>query len=191
VESSFFKFCYFLFRSFFFILSGKQLNFGNFSLLPAEVVSRLVYRNELWSHYPATLLKMNLPVHGITLARGHRFVGKSKMGLTRLLLHGMGAFLVFLDVISIKILFLSLIMIAVSLTLGLGILLVKLFTSLAIPGWTSTILLILFVLFIQASLLAFFTLFLYLISQTQKRFIPSLDFTDYILKEEKFEFAKT
>ena len=106
------------------------------------------------------------------------------MSFNKLLLHGMGAFLVFIDSISVKLSYFSVIMVFHSLLMAAIILAVKLFTHLAIPGWASTILSSALLLFMQSFLLGFFTLFLYLTAQSQKRFIPALHFADYISNAE-------
>lgn len=183
-ESPAFRFFYWLFKGIFRLLTGKSLMFGNFSVIPSSHLGMLVFKNELWSHYAATILKSGLPIELIPLPRAARNGGKSKMSFNKLLLHGMGAFLVFIDSISVKLSYFSVIMVFLSLLMAAIILAVKLFTHLAIPGWASTILSSALLLFMQSFLLGFFTLFLYLTAQSQKRFIPALHFADYISNAE-------
>ncbi len=96
-ESARFKLFYALYRWFFRLLTGKRLDFGNFSLLPASALQRLVLMPELWNHYPATIMKSRLEIVRVPLNRGARFAGQSRMNFISLVNHGLAGIAAFAD----------------------------------------------------------------------------------------------
>ena len=96
-ESARFKFFYILYRWFFYLLTGKRLDFGNFSLITSEALQRLVLMPELWNHYPATLMKSRLELVRVPLDRGKRFAGESRMNFISLVNHGLAGIAAFAD----------------------------------------------------------------------------------------------
>ncbi len=96
-ESARFKFFYGLYRWFFRVLTGRKLDFGNFSLLPASALQRLVLMPELWNHYPATIMKSRLEIVRVPLNRGTRFAGQSRMNFISLVNHGLAGIAAFAD----------------------------------------------------------------------------------------------
>ncbi len=179
-----FKIFYRIYRMTFRILTGNKITFGNFVVFPAEFLKRLVYMPETWSHLPSTIIKIRLPIIEVGTKRGNRLMGKSKMTMHSLLLHGFAAISVFSEKVTTRILMVSSLLTLLSLVLGLAILIIKYLTTLAIPGWTSTMVLVSGVIFLQAILLSMFALFLYLSSKSLFRIIPAIHFEDYIPKED-------
>lgn len=178
-ESRLFRLFYKLYKFLFRLLTGKNIAFGNFSILPYSKLSQVVFYSEIWSHYAAGIMKTGLPYAQISTSRGKRENGKSKMGFTRLILHGLSAFTVYLDRIAYRFFILSLFLILLAL-LMIGVLLyVKFFTSYAIPGWTSTILSSLLIILLQSFLISILTLFFYLMFESQRKFIPARHYRDY------------
>jgi polyisoprenyl-phosphate glycosyltransferase len=101
-------------------------------------------------------------------------------------LHGLGAISVFLEKVAARLLILSFILIVVSI-IGIVIVLgIKWFTNLAIPGWASTILSAMLIVLLQGFLLSLFTIFLFLSSQSQRKFIPAHHYKDYTGSIETF-----
>jgi len=96
-ESVRFKLFYALYRWFFRLLTGKRLDFGNFSLLPASALQRLVMMPELWNHYPATIMKSRLEIVRVPINRGARFAGQSRMNFISLVNHGLAGIAAFAD----------------------------------------------------------------------------------------------
>ncbi len=177
---TFYKVYKFLFR----LLTGKQISFGNFSLLPSDKLNKVVFYSEIWSHYAAGVMKTGLPYAQISTSRGKREYGKSKMGFSRLILHGLSAFTVYLDRIAYRFFMLSLFLILLALVMIGMLLYVKFCTSYAIPGWSSTILSSLLIILLQSFLISILTLFFYLMFESQRKFIPARHYRDYAGKEE-------
>jgi polyisoprenyl-phosphate glycosyltransferase len=178
-ESTGFRFFYRVYKSVFRILTGKKIAFGNFMVMPKSLLDKAVYYSEIWNHLAGGILKAALPYSSIETHRGKRYAGQSKMNFTSLLIHGLGAIAVFIEVIASRLLIFSLILIGISLFAILGVVGIKTFTHLAIPGWTSTVVSAMLIVLLQSFLLSLFTIFLYLSSQSQRKFIPAHHYKDY------------
>ena len=111
------------------------------------------------------------------------------MNFASLLLHGLGAVGVFIEIIAGRLMMFSIIMIALSIIAMLVVLFIKLFTNNAIPGWATTMLSSMLIILLQGFLLSLFTIFLYLSIQSQRKFIPALHYNDYVRSVEKGENA--
>ncbi len=101
-ETVLFKTFYFFYKLVFRVMTGRNINFGNFSILPVESIASICNSSELWNNYPATLLKLKLPLKFLDVSRGSRYSGSSKMNLTSLISHGLSAVSVFLELVLIR-----------------------------------------------------------------------------------------
>ncbi|MBI3139235.1 MAG: glycosyltransferase [Sphingobacteriales bacterium] len=183
-ENKRFRLFYTVYKWVFRILTGHRINFGNFLILPAPLLNKLVYYSEIWSHIAGGIIKTGLPYLPADTHRGKRYAGHSKMSFTSLLLHGLGAIAVFIEVIASRLLLFSLVLIGFSLLIIFVLLGIKTLTSRAIPGWTSTVTSAMLIILLQSFLLSLFTIFLYLSAQSQRKFIPAKHYTDYTGKTE-------
>ena len=174
-----FKFFYHIYKFAFRVLTGKKIAFGNFLVMPKHVLDKVVYYSEIWNHIAGGIMKTGLPYSAVNTHRGKRYAGRSKMNFHSLMIHGLGAIAVFIETIASRLLIFSLILIGVSLLAILALVGVKTFTDLAIPGWTSTVISAMLVILLQSFLLSLFTIFLYLSSQSQRKFIPAHHYKDY------------
>ncbi|MBI5858468.1 MAG: glycosyltransferase family 2 protein [Sphingobacteriales bacterium] len=178
-QTTHFKFFYRLYKFVFRLLTGKKIAFGNFMVLPRRSLEKIVYYSEIWNHLAGGILKAGLPYSAILTHRGKRYAGKSRMSFHSLLMHGLGAIAVFTEVIASRLLVFSLVLIGISLLAILALIGTKSFTDLAIPGWTSTVISAMLIILLQSFLLSLFTIFLYLSSQSQRKFIPAQHYKDY------------
>ena len=178
-EGSGFRLFYSIYKIAFLILTGKRIAFGNFLVMPKPLLDKVVYYSEIWNHIAGGILKAGLPYSSVVTHRGKRYAGNSKMSFHSLLIHGLGAIAVFIDVIASRLLIFSLILIIFSLLVILIVIGIKTFTDYAIPGWTSTVVSAMLIILLQSFLLSLFTIFLYLSSQSQRKFIPALHYKDY------------
>ncbi|MEQ1676361.1 MAG: glycosyltransferase [Chitinophagaceae bacterium] len=178
-ESTRFRLFYRLYKFAFRILTGKKIAFGNFMVVPKPLLDKAVYYSEIWNHIAGGILKAGLPYASIETHRGKRYAGESKMNFNSLLIHGLGAIAVFIEVIASRLLVFSLSLIGMSLIVILVLLGIRTFTDLAIPGWTSTVGSAMLIVLLQSFLLSLFTIFLYLSSQSQRKFIPAHHYKDY------------
>jgi glycosyltransferase involved in cell wall biosynthesis len=178
-EGSRFRFFYKLYKLTFRILTGKNIAFGNFMVMPKSLLDKVVFYSEIWSHIAGGILKARLPYSSIETHRGKRYAGASKMNFNSLLIHGLGAIAVFIEIIASRLLLFSLVLIGISLLAILALVGIRTFTDLAIPGWTSTVVSAMLIVLLQSFLLSLFTIFLYLSSQSQRKFIPAHHYKDY------------
>ena len=178
-EGSGFRLFYSIYKFAFRVLTGKKIAFGNFLLMPKSMLDKVVYYSEIWNHIAGGILKAGLPYSSIITHRGKRYAGKSKMSFHSLLMHGLGAIAVFMDLIASRLLIFSLILIGFAILVILAVTGIKVFTDLAIPGWTSTVVSAMLIILLQSFLLSLFTIFLYLSSQSQRKFIPAHHYKDY------------
>lgn len=95
-----FRFLYFLYKVLFEQLTGKPIRFGNFCLIPAETLQKVVFLSEIWNHFAGGLIRSKFPYQTIPTERGHRLAGASKMNYVGLIMHGLSAISVHIDLVS-------------------------------------------------------------------------------------------
>lgn len=178
-ESNRFQLFYRIYKMVFRLFTGKKITFGNFLVMPKSLLDKVVFYSEIWSHIAGGIIKTGLSYMLVNTHRGKRYDGNSKMSFTSLLIHGLGAIAVFIEVIASRLLIFSLLLIGISLMVILILLGIKTFTDRAIPGWTSTVISAMLIILLQSFLLSLFTIFLYLSSQSQRKFIPAKHYKDY------------
>jgi polyisoprenyl-phosphate glycosyltransferase len=141
-ESVFFKTGYFFYKYLFYFLTGQKISFGNFSIIPKKILSKVVHQNNIWNHYSGGIIQSKIPFDMVQLDRGKRYKGVSKMNFNSLIIHGLSSIAVYFDFLSLRILRYSLYGIGICFVSVLFILYQKLFTDNAIPGWASSLILI-------------------------------------------------
>lgn len=184
-ESLFFKFFYSVYKCLYKLLTGQEIRVGNFSIIPYKILRRLVVVSELWNHYAVGVMKARVPYTEISSRRSTRLAGHSQMNFTSLVTHGMSAISVYGDVVGVRLfiatcllIFLAVISIVVAVT-------VKFTTTLAIPGWTSYIVTLLFIVLMQAVMLSLFFIFIILNGRNNFGFLPQRDYRYFILGIQK------
>lgn len=141
-ESFMFKTGYAIYKRIFYFLTGQEINFGNFSMIPKALLSKVVHQNNIWNHYSGGIIQSKIPYDKVLLDRGTRYRGTSKMNFNSLIIHGLSSIAVYFDFLSLKILRYSVYGILLCFVSVLAILYQKLFTDQAIPGWASSLILI-------------------------------------------------
>lgn len=162
------------------VLTGQRVRVGNFSVVPRDRLNSLVVVSELWNHYAAAALASRQPFETIPTRRGRRLDGRSSMNFIRLVCHGLSAISVFGDVVGVRLL-VALFGLSAASVLGMGATLaIRLLTSLAIPGWTTTVLGVLTLLLFQAIMFAFILSFMILGDRHGLRFLPLRDYAHFV-----------
>lgn len=177
-ESFFFKIFYKIYKYIFVFLTGKVINFGNYSVIPKSLLDKVAHISDIWNHYPGGVIRSRLLYKSVGLERGERYTGKSKMNYTSLVIHGLSAVAVYVDTVSVRLL------IAVSLLIMsavFGISLVFIFDY-HIPIWG---LLLFFGILSQAFLSTLILVFTVLSYRVNFNFLPAVHFQDYIQTVEK------
>lgn len=179
-EGLMFRSFYVMYRLLDWLLTGRFVRVGNFSVLPREHLSRLVGVSELWSHYTASVFKARLPRVSIPVDRGHRIAGVSKMNLLALMTHGLSASAVFSEVMALRLL-VATFLLAIAALGGVGVVFaLRLLTNLAIPGLATLATGILMVIFFQAFTIAMVFVFLTLQARSSMGFLPIRDYAYFV-----------
>ena len=103
-ESALFQLFYRLYQVLHWMLTGVRVRVGNFSVVPRGHLAALVTLPALWNHYAAAIFQARLPRELIPTARGLRYSGRSKMNFVALVVHGLQAISVFLEVVAVRLL---------------------------------------------------------------------------------------
>lgn len=148
-----FRLGYAAYQLLFRMLVGEQIDFGNFSAFGPAVVQRLARMANTWNHLAATLLGSRVPLIRVPTRRAARYAGHSTMDMPTLIAHGLSALAVFSDRVFARLLLFASGLGAMVLVGGLVVLGIRLFTTLATPGWASTVTGALAILFVQAILI--------------------------------------
>jgi len=136
-ESRHFKLSYRIYKLLFLALIDMNLDFGNFSAMSYQSAMRLSYMPDLWNHFSASIVKSKIPIIKVPVDRMPRWLGQSKMNFVSLVNHGLGAIATFSEVAFVRLLILSALLILCLCIFGLGIIIVRFTTALAIPGWAT------------------------------------------------------
>lgn len=181
-ESFLFRLFYEVYKTIFRLLTGKVITFGNFSLVPAEQLRRLVHVSEIWNNYPGGVIRSRLPYTAVPLERGHRLAGESKMNFVSLVLHGLSAVSVLIDTTAVRLVLFCVIMVVISI-FGIGsIVALHFLADTAVPGWASYLVFSFLIVILQAFLISLLLVFIVLSYRTQPQFIPARQFQDFVEK---------
>ena len=94
-EGIFFQFLYQIHKLITFIFTGKNINFGNYSILTREDVEKIHSKASLWSSFSGTVKKNLKILNEINSVRGLRYFGPSQMSLFKLVIHSFSIIAVF------------------------------------------------------------------------------------------------
>lgn len=180
-EGIIFRVFYLLYQFFFNLLTGRKISFGNYSLIPGRLLNRVAHLPEIWNHFAAGVMHANIPWTSIPTRRGRRHAGKSSMNFVSLIIHGLSAISVYIEVLTVRLMLVAMIVIAAGVTSFFVLLYIKYLTPLAIPGWATNVAIGIVVIMFQAILLLALLAFLALNYRSTKLFIPAKDYQDYLL----------
>jgi polyisoprenyl-phosphate glycosyltransferase len=179
-ERIMFRACYVAYRTLHFILTGRGISFGNFSLIPAKLLPKVVGVSELWNHYAASIVHARLPFETVPIDRAHRMAGVSKMNFVSLVTHGMTAISVYGDTVGVRLLcFTSILTILVIISL-FTVASIRLFTDFAIPGWATSAFGILAVILLNLLIMTTIFVLFVLQSRNMAGFLPVRDWHNYV-----------
>jgi polyisoprenyl-phosphate glycosyltransferase len=136
--------------------------------------------SELWNHYAAAVFKARLPREFVPTVRATRLSGQSQMNFVSLVGHGLSALSVHAEIIGVRLLMLSLAVVGAAVLLLSAVVVIRLATPFAIPGWATTAAGILLILLLQATAFAGAFAFLVLHARSQPAFIPLRDYSYFV-----------
>jgi|HubBroStandDraft_2_1064218.scaffolds.fasta_scaffold39305_3 hypothetical protein len=174
-EGMAFKAGYLVYKLLFRSLTGKNIAFGNFSLLPIAAVRRLVHVPDLWNNLPAAIMRSRLRFLEVGTIRGRRYAGQSRMNYASLVVHGFSAMSVYADVVFVRILMATSAVVGLVLAAMIAVLGVRFGTSLAIPGWATTVFGNLVIILAQAMVMIVATTLVVLANRSSRPLVPICD----------------
>ncbi|MGL1862871.1 MAG: glycosyltransferase family 2 protein [Pseudodesulfovibrio sp.] len=186
-ETFSFKVFYFLYKLFFFILTGEKISFGNFCSIPASAIPRLTYHHEIWMHFSAGIMRSRLHYATISVARGSRYAGITKMNFTSLFIHGVSAISLYIDIVLTRISIFTTVLLFTMSSFGGWVLYIRLFTDVGLPGWATYSLLLTLMILTHGIVFIVISLFIYLNSKSNPVFIPAIEAKCYIDTVEIFD----
>jgi glycosyltransferase involved in cell wall biosynthesis len=164
-ESLSFRISYYFYKMLFRMVTGKQMNFGNYSLISKKVLSSALHHSYI--HYPAFLLKQRLPRKQVIADRAPRLDGSSKMNFNSLVYHAFKSLVEFADDLLMLFLRFFAIIILMFMAAMVVVFYQKFIAHNAILGWASTVTLLLMNLALIS--LGFFVLGILLLNMSQQR----------------------
>jgi hypothetical protein len=170
-ESSLFQAFYRTYQLLHWLLTGIRVRVGNFSVVPALHLPALVTLPALWNHYAAAVFQARLPRHLVPTKRGSRYSGKSKMNFVSLIIHGLQALSVFIEVVAVRLLIAMFVFAAFCAALVIAASIAKLHLGFAIG---------LFVLALSLSLGCFCLTLGFLNQRNNLDFIPIRDYKFFV-----------
>jgi polyisoprenyl-phosphate glycosyltransferase len=180
IETTSFKLFYACYRLFHRILTGRTIRFGNFSLLPRQHIDSIVAYPELWNHYAAAVLKARLRYTTIRADRGRRLRGKSTMSFVGLVIHGLSALFASYEIVSTRLLVGTAVLALIFFCLIVVVVGVRFLTHLAIPGWATFTVGLLFVLTTQSLATLLTITFSVMMSRNNLGFLPIRDYEYFV-----------
>lgn len=183
-EGLLFRSGYVAFKLLHYALTGRKIEFGNFSVIPYPLLDRLVGVSELWNHYAASVVHARLAWNCIPVPRGRRICGRSRMDFTALVTHGLSAISVYGDTVGVRLLC-SLAILMGALVMGIGVVgYIRLFTDSAIPGWATTAVGIMSAMLASMFLICMVFILMILQSRNYSSFLPLRDWKYYVTHQE-------
>ena len=175
-----FRFFYRLYQMAHRLLTGLPVNIGNFSVVPGDFLRSLVVSSHLWNHYAATVVSLRLRMTTIATTRGVRYQGRSKMSFVSLVRHGVSALAVHSELVAVRLLIATAAFSVLAVALLALSTSVRLFTTLAIPGWATYVTGFILIILIQILSLTFsFTIHAFS-DVTRMSFLPTREYMHFI-----------
>jgi glycosyltransferase involved in cell wall biosynthesis len=184
-ESFAFKASYVIYRSVFRLVTGRQIRFGNFSLISAGNVRRLTMIPDLWNNLAAAVLRSRLLLDQVPIDRGKRYAGRSTMNFTSLIVHGFSAISVYADTIFVRLLVTTVVMMCLTVPAVVTVLFLRLFVPAhATPGWATTVIFGMTIILLQALFTMLTSILALLNNRVQRLMLPIVDYKPYVKEVE-------
>jgi glycosyltransferase involved in cell wall biosynthesis len=179
-EGRVFASLYWAYRFIHLLLTGERVRVGNFSVIPRQLLRRLVAVSDLWNHYAAAVFHARIPFTTIPTRRGTRYAGGSQMNFVSLVTHGLSAMSVFGDRIGVRLLIVTCASAGFIVSVAGALVVWHAVSGTSIPAWVATgglaTIVLLFLLF--ATSLGF--VFIILAGRGNPGFLPFREFAHYV-----------
>jgi hypothetical protein len=179
-EGVLFTFFYKLYQLGHRLLTGLPVKIGNFSVLPGKFLRSLVISSHLWNHYAATVVCLRLKMTMVSTERGMRYQGRSKMNFVSFVRHGLSALAVHSELVAVRLLVATGAFCVLGMILLAACVFIRLFTSLAVPGWATYVSAFIAIILLQILSITFsFTIHAFS-DLNSMSFLPVRDSTHFI-----------
>ncbi len=179
-EGPVFRFCYRLYRGLYRLLTGSRIQVGNFCIIPAGLLPKIVLLPEIWNHFAAGLLRGRIPFGEMPTVRARRLTGLPKMSFTSLVLHGLSAISVRADVAAARSLIAAVAWVGLTVMAGISMLVLSMAGGPAVPAWTGAAVVVSLSLAVQAVLASAIVVVLILRGRSAYEVLPRRDYREYI-----------
>ncbi len=123
------------------VLTGKFINFGNFSSFPSSILKKIILKDDIYLAFSSGVIKNYKKIFLHSTNKNKRFFGTSKVNLSFLILHSMKIISVFHNVVFIRSFIITSILMIVNENLVVDIIIMVLFlllnSSLLFLNWLS------------------------------------------------------
>jgi hypothetical protein len=150
---------YWFYKRMFSLLVGRRIAFGNFIALKPAALLRIVSMSELWIHLPGCVIASKLRMAPCAIDRHSRYDGSSKMNFVSLVLHGFRAVMVFSESVLVR-MGIACTGVASCAVAGSVIAVGMKLTNHTTPGWSTIVLGVLLLVFMQMGALTLMMLML-------------------------------
>jgi glycosyltransferase involved in cell wall biosynthesis len=189
-EGMVFRSMYSCYKVAFKLLTGQTIDFGNFCLLPRNVLMALIHNPAIWNNLAAAISRSRIPIAKCQIDRGNRLAGRSRMNFVSLAIHGLSAISVYADVALVRIIAAACAFAFLAFAGLVGVVVIKFMTTWAIPGWASYLAASLIIIFFQAILLGGLAMFQLLSFRSVKPFIPAQDANAFVVVSSRERFRR-
>ena len=180
-----FRLFYAVYKATFRALTGARIDFGNFCVIPKELLKPIIHNPGSWNNLAATIVRSRVPFERLPTHRGRRYSGQSQMNFVGLLLHGLSAISVYSDIALVRLIIFLLTLAGIA-SVGLAtVVWLRLMTELAIPGWASSVAGSLVIILLQSLLFSSISMFILLNARSTKTVIPVIDAEHYVTAVER------
>lgn len=179
-EGFLFRVFYLIYKLLFRLATGENISYGNYSIIPSNILKKVITLTEIWNHFAAGILKSKIPFDSIPTDRQQRLSGKPQMKFVDLLTHALKSISVYADKAGARLLISITILISLFITLAVIVVGIRLFTNWAVPGWATYTVSFLILGVLQAFLTSIIFLFMSLFFHNTQFFFASFNFNELI-----------
>ena len=179
-ESLIFRCFYSAYKALYRVLTASGIRVGNYCIIPASLLPKIVLLSEIWNHFSAGILRGRIAHEELATIRAARLNGSPQMSFVYLVLHGLGAISIQADTLGVRALAGSAIAVGLTLLAMAAVVSLKLFTGLAVPGWAAILMVVLLLISVQALSASLVFILLILRGRNNSDFLPKRDCRHFV-----------
>lgn len=185
-EGRVFKIMYWCYQRIFRLITGAEITIGNYCVIPGGLIARVAQLNELWTHFPAAVMRSRISFTAVPAERGRRIHGKGSMPVTSLITHAFGGFWLHADVFAARTLAAAAVLSILIVLTGAGLLVVNfMMQESLVTRWTFVGLGMLTIVLFQVIGMAVSIMFLAALARAQTLAPPARVYGDFVLEKRR------